>query len=78
MSGVPLYPDSYQQDGGSHYLFARHGKAEQNGPETLRAKDPVARIRMSFTANSRVVGKLFWRALREFQRRIEATAYEQA
>src|SRR5437879_3750182 len=28
-----LYPDSYQQDGGSHYLFARHGKAEQNGPE---------------------------------------------
>jgi len=59
-------------------FFARHGKAEQNGPETLRAKDPVARIRMSFTANSRVVGKLFWRALREFQRRIEATAYEQA
>jgi len=24
---------------------------------------------MSFTANSRLVGKLFWRALREFQSR---------
>jgi hypothetical protein len=32
---------------------------------------------MSFTANSRLVGKLFW-PLREFQSKIEATAYEQA
>ncbi len=32
---------------------------------------------MLFTANSRLVGKLFWRALR-VQSRIEATAYEQA
>ena len=47
-------------------------------PDWNRHRDLPGEERLSFTGNPRLVGKLFWRALRQLQSGIDAVAYQEA
>jgi hypothetical protein len=47
-------------------------------PGHRRHRDQPGEERMAFTGNTRLVGKLFWRALRQFQSRIDTAQYQEA